>query len=101
MFGLAGKFFAKFRILGGNSHRTGIEMADPHHSATQGHQGDRAETEFLGSQQAGNGDIAGCFELAIAFQRHPASQAVYDEGLLGFGQTQFPGEAGVADGCLG
>ena len=91
IFGPAGKFFAQFRILGGDSHRTGIEMTDPHHGAAQGHHTNRSETEFFGPQQAGDGDITGRFELTVAFQHHPAAQAVHDQGLLGFGQAQFPG----------
>ena len=40
----------------------------------------------------------GGFELAVALQHHPVAQAVLNQGLLGFGKPEFPGQAAVADG---
>ena len=76
-------------------------MADAHHYASQGNQGNGAEAEFFGTQQARYGNIPGGFQLTVTFQRNPAAQTIHNQGLLGFSQAQFPGQAGMADGCLG
>jgi hypothetical protein len=65
------------------------------------YQGNGAETEFLGTQQAGHSHVMGCFELTVALQHHPVTLRPFcTQGLLGFGKTQLPGQATIADGGL-
>ena len=98
--GFAGELFSQRRVLGGDTHRAGVQVADPHHDAPQRHQGDGAEAELLGAQQAGHGHVmSGFARPAVALQHHPVTQTVLYQGLLGFAQSQLPGQAAVADGC--
>ena len=55
------------------------------------------KTELLGSEQAGDGDIASGANLPVGFEPHAAAEVVLDERLVGFGDAQFPGETGVLD----
>ena len=97
----AGEFLAQFRVLGGDAHRTGVEMAFAHHYAAQAHKGRGGETELLGPQQDGDGQIPPGFELAVGLQHHPRAQVVLHQSLMGFGQAQLPGHTGVFDGGEG
>lgn len=62
---VSGEVFAQFGILGGNSDRTGVQMANPHHHAAKSDKRCRCKTKLLGTQQCGNHHIASRFELAV------------------------------------
>ena len=40
----------QLRVLGGDAHRAGIEVADPHHDAAGDHQWGCREAELLGAE---------------------------------------------------
>ena len=44
-------FCAQLRILRGNTHRAGVQVARAHHHATQGHQRRGGKAEFFGAEQ--------------------------------------------------
>ena len=67
--GPAGEFVAQFRVLGRHAHRTGIEVADPHHNATHRHQRRGREAKFLGTEQRGDDHVAPGLELAVGLRR--------------------------------
>ena len=48
----------QFGILGGHSHRAGIQMTDAHHDAPRHHQRGGGKAVLLGPQQRGHHDIA-------------------------------------------
>ena len=98
VFRLAGEFLAQHRILGGNTHRTGVEVAFAHHDAALDHQRRGGKAELVGAEQRADDDIAAGFELAVDLHRNAAAQAVQHQRLLGFGQAEFPRRAGVFDG---
>ena len=58
------------------------------------------EAELLRPEQAGNGDVAAGFDLAVGLDDDAAAQVVHDEHLLRFSDAQFPRETGVLNGGL-
>jgi hypothetical protein len=39
--------------------------------------------------------------LSVGFDYNPAAEVIQDEGLVGFGESEFPRQSGVFDGGLG
>ena len=95
--GLAGEALAQHRVLGGDTNRTGVEVALAHHDAAFDHQRRRSETEFIGAKQRADDDVATGLHLTVDLHTDTATQAVEHQGLLRLGQTQFPRRAGVLD----
>src|SRR5579862_4214166 len=94
---VAGELLAQLRILGGHAHRTGVQVADAHQDAAQDHERRGREAELLGAQQRRDDDVTSGLQLAIRLDHDAAAEIVEDEHLLGFGQSQLPGNAGVLD----
>ena len=99
--GISGIGGAEFGVLGGNSGGAGIEMADAHHDTAEGDEGGGGEAEFFGTEEGGDRDVPSGFELSVGFHYNPAAEVIQDEGLVGFGESEFPGESGVFDRGLG
>ena len=59
--------------------------------------GRRGEAVLLGAQQRGDHDVAAGLQLAVGLDDDPVAQLVQDQGLLGLGQAQLPGDAGVLE----
>ena len=98
MLGLAREFLAQQRVLCGHAHRAGVQVAFAHHDAAFHHQRCSGKTKFIRTQQRANGHIAAGFHLAICLHPNATTQTIHDQGLLGFGQTDFPRTARVLDG---
>ena len=98
MFRLAGEALAQFRILGGDPHRTGIQMAFAHHQTSLCNQGGRGETHFIGAQHGGDHHIASGTHASIDLHRDAVTQTVQDQGLMGLCQSDLPGRTGMFDG---
>ena len=94
---LAGKAFPQFRVLGGNAHGAGVQVALPQHNAAADNQRSRGKADFIGPQQESDGGVPAGFQLPIGLHYDPAAEVVGDQYLLGFGQAQLPGQAGVFD----
>ncbi len=92
MFGLAGELLAQLRILGGDTHRAGVQVADPHHDAPQAHQGYRTETEFFGPQEGRHGHVPGGLQLAVGLHHHAVPQAVLLKHLACFRHPSSQGK---------
>ena len=67
MLGLAGETLAQPGILSGDTRGAGIQMADPHHDATDRHQRRRRKTELLSAEQRGDRHIAPRLQLTVRF----------------------------------
>ena len=89
---------AQRRILRGDAHRAGIQMALAHHDAAHGDQRRGGEAELFRAQQRGDGHVAAGLQLAIGLHADAAAQIVHHQHLLRFGEAQFPRDAGVLDG---
>ena len=96
--GRTGELAPQIRILGGDAHRAGVQVALAHHDAAQGDQRRGGEAELLGAEQRGDGDVASGFELAVGLQHYAGAQVVHHQGLMGFGDAEFPWHPGVLDG---
>ena len=95
--GLPAEALAQLGVLGGDAHRAGVEVADAHHHASRDHQRGGREPELLGAEQCGDDDVAPGLQLAVDLHDDPVAQPVRDEGLLGLGQAELPGDPGVLD----
>ena len=90
VFGLAGEPLAQFRVLGGDAGRAGVEVAFTHHDAALGYQGRGGKAELIGAQQGPDDDVASRTHAAVHLHGDAAAQPVENQGLVGFGQAQFP-----------
>ena len=82
--GIAGEFFAQFGILRRDADRTGVEMANPHHDATERHQRRRGKAKFFRAEQCGDDHVAPGFELAVGFHGNAAAQIIEHQRLMRF-----------------
>jgi hypothetical protein len=89
---------AQHRVLRGDAHRAGVEVAFAHHDAAGGDQRCGGEAELVGPQQRANDHIAAGAQAAIDLQRDARAQTIGDERLLGFGKPEFPWRTGMFDG---
>ncbi len=95
--GLAGKALAQHRVLRRNADRAGVEMALAHHDAAGRDQRRGGEAEFVGAEQRTDHDVASGAETAVDLHHDAAAQPLAHQRLVGFGETDFPGAAGVLD----
>ena len=86
------KFLRNSRILRRDAHRTGVQMANAHHDATQRHQRRGGKTKFFRAEQRGDNNVAASLQLAVGFHHDAAAQIVQQQGLVRFGQAQVPTE---------
>ncbi|MNE12389.1 hypothetical protein D3C80_1051870 [compost metagenome] len=90
MFRRALEALAQNRVLRGNAHRAGIEMALAHHDAARRNQRRGGKAEFIRTEQSADDDIAAGLQAAIHLQSDARAKAVQHQGLLGFGKADFP-----------
>src|SRR5215210_1435897 len=93
-----GKALSEFGVLGRYPHRARVQVAHAHHDAARGHEWRRGESEVLGPEERGHGDVAARLELAVGLQDHPPPQPVLDEHLLGLRDPELPREPRVLYG---
>ena len=72
-------------------------MADAQVLAAQGDHRRGAEAEALGAEDGGLDHVQAGFQAAVGLHPHLAAQVVAAQGLVGFGQAQFPWRASVLD----
>ena len=101
MLRLAGEFLAQFRVLRGHAHGAGVQMALAHHDAAFHHQRCGRKAELVRTQQRADHHVAAGLDLTVHLHADTTTQAVEHQGLLGFGQADFPGAAGMLDGGPG
>ena len=97
MFGLAGETRAQHRVLRRHADRACVQMAFAHHDAARGDQRRGGEAEFVRAQQRADGDVAARAQAAIDLHGDAPAQAVQHQGLLRFGQTDFPRAARMGE----
>ena len=72
-------------------------MTFPHHDAARNHKRCGGKTEFIGTEQGTDNDIASGLHLTVSLHDDTAAQTVQHQGLLRFGKAKFPRRAGVLD----
>ncbi len=95
----AREFPAQHRILRGDAHRAGVQVAFAHHDAAQRHQRSGGEAELLRAQQRGDNDVPSGLQLAVRLHDDAAAQLVEHQHLLRFGEPQLPRHARMLDRC--
>ena len=95
MFGGAGEAFAQDGVLGRDADGAGIQVALAHHDAAGGDQRRGGEAELVGPEQGADDDVAAGAEAAVDLDDDARAQSVQHQGLLGFGEADFPGGAGM------
>ena len=68
VFRLATEVFAQSRVLSGDTHGTGVQIAHTHHNAANGNQRSGGEAVLLGAKEGGDDHVATGEQLAIGFQ---------------------------------
>jgi hypothetical protein len=89
---------AQHRVLGGDAHRAGVQVALAHHDAASRDQRRGRKAELVGAQQRADDDVAAGAQAAVDLQRDARAQAVEHQRLVGFGKADFPRAAGMLDG---
>jgi hypothetical protein len=92
---------ARLGVLGGDADGAGVEVALAHVDAAHGDEGDGAEIVLLGAEDGGVDDVEPGAQAAVGAQGDAVAQAIEHEDLLGLGDADFPGQAGVLDGAEG
>ena len=98
--GSPGKVLAQLRVLGGDAHRAGVEVADAHHDAAHRHQRRGGKAELLGPEQGGDDHVAAGLQLAVGLDDDARAQVIEHERLVRLGQAEFPRDARVLDAGL-
>src|SRR5436190_431569 len=80
---IAGELGAQPRVLRGDAHRAGVEVAGPHHDAAERDQGRGGEAELLGAEQRADHHVAARLELAVHLHADAAAEVVQDQHLMG------------------
>ena len=96
VFRLALKALAQLFVLRADAVGAGVEVAHAEHVAADGQERSCAEAEDFRAEQGGDGDVPAGEHLAVDFDLYAVAQLVEEQGLLHFGQADFPGQAGVA-----
>ena len=99
--GLPGEPLAQLGVLRRDADRARVEVADAHHDAAAHDQRRRREAELLGAEQRGDDDVAAGLQLAVDLHHDAVAQAVEQQRLLGLGQAELPGRAGVLERVSG
>ena len=82
-------------VLGGDAGGAVVQMADAQIAAAERHHRPRTEAEALGTENGGFDDVEPGFQAAIHLQADFVAKVVFHQGLLRFGQAQFPRAAGI------
>ncbi len=80
-----------------DAHRAGVQVADAHQDAAQRHERRGGEAELVGAEQRRDHDVAPGLESAVGLHADAAAQVVQHQRLLGLGEADLPGHAGVLD----
>ncbi len=89
--------FSQIGVLRGDADWTGIEVTLTHHDATFHDQRTCSDSPFFCSQKGGNGQVATCPELSVSLKDHTASKVIFDQGLMGFGESKLPRKSCMSD----
>ncbi len=95
--GRALEALAQLRVLGGDAHRAGVEVALAQHHAAHRHQRRGGHPELLGPEQRGDHDVPTGAHPAVGLEADAAAHPVLHQRLVRLGHAQLPGEAGVLD----
>jgi len=88
---------AQIVALGCDAHRTRVRMTLPCHDASDRHERGGAESELVGAERRGHGDVASGLDPAVGLQHHPRAQPGAGQGAVRFRQADLPRHARMLD----
>ena len=88
----------QFAALGGDTDGAGVSVALAHHDAALHDEGGGGGAPLLRAQEGRNRQIARGLHLTVGLHHDAVAKLVAHQRLVGFGQAQFPGQAGMLDG---
>ena len=96
--GPPGEVLPELGVLRCDADRASVEMADAHHDAARHHERGGREAELLCPEQRRHDDVTTGLDLAVDLNGDAVPQPIAQQGLLGLGQSELPGRAGVLEG---
>ncbi len=90
MLGFAFKAFAQFRILCGNAHRAGVQMALAHHEAAFDNERCRGKPELVRAKERADHNISAGLNLTVHLDANSVSETVDHKSLLRFRKPLLP-----------
>mmetsp|Transcript_74396 Transcript_74396/g.215038 ORF Transcript_74396/g.215038 Transcript_74396/m.215038 type:complete len:532 (+) Transcript_74396:2125-3720(+) len=93
------ELFPQLRVLRGNAHGASVEVALPHHDATQRDERGGRQRHLLGPEQRGNDDVAAGAELTVGLHGDAVPEAVKNQSLVSLRDADLPRKPGVLDGA--
>ena len=97
LIGCAGEFGAQVLILGGDAHRTSVEVALPHHFAAHCQQRECPKAKPFGAQQSRHHYVASSAHAAVSLQHNSLSLSVGNQGMVRLGDAELPRGPSVLD----
>ena len=94
-FRLTAESSAQLWILGCDTYRTCVEVANTHHYAPGHDQRSCCESKLFGAEERGDNDVATRFELPIDLHNDSVAKIIQQQGLLGFCESEFPRSASM------
>ena len=85
-------------VLCSDSYWTKVGMALAHHYTAQHDKGGCSECIFIGTQQRHADNVLTGFQLTVCLQAYLSAQTVQHQCLLGFTQSYFRRDTGIAHG---
>ena len=95
--GLALEAPPQLGVLRRDADRARVEVADAHHHAAERDQRGGREAELVGAQDRPDGHVAAGAHLTVDLDQDARAQVVAQQRLLGLGEPDLPGDAGVVD----
>mmetsp|Transcript_32603 Transcript_32603/g.79532 ORF Transcript_32603/g.79532 Transcript_32603/m.79532 type:complete len:1230 (+) Transcript_32603:1174-4863(+) len=91
------EFLAKLRILGGNANRAHVQVALPHHDASERHKGRCRESALLSTEDDGLDNILTSLELPIRLENHARPEIVHHKRLVRLSKPKLPRKTSALD----
>ena len=94
---LPGETLPQLGVLGGDTDRAGVQVADAHHHAASDHERRGGEAELLSAEQRRDDHVAAGLQLPVDLHHDPVPQPVAEQRLLGLGEPELPRRPGMLD----
>ena len=94
---LAGEALAENVVLGSDTERTGILVADTHHHAAEADERGRREAILLRTEQCGDDDVTAGHQLTIGLELDAVTKPVLDQRMVRLRDAELPRKTRMVD----
>ena len=98
IFRFAAETLTKLRILGCDTNRTSIQIADTHHHTAHRYKRCCCKAIFLSTQKCCDHNVTTAHQLTVRLDDDLISQSVHDQCLVCLGKTKLPRKTCIVDG---